>query len=94
MSLEQRCCIQLLSLLHLYGILNPDVIYVPPQIVLFLSIYSSSIINTRAVNRKKYNTVKYENVKYHKSPYYKAAKLWDTLPRNIMDTETINELEK
>ena len=33
--------------------------------------------------------LKYENAKYRDSPYYKAAKLWDTLPRNILDTGTL-----
>ena len=39
----------------------------------------------------KYKTVKYENVKYCSNPYYKAAKLWDSLPRNITDIGTITE---
>ena len=44
-SLEQHRCIQLLSLLYVHGIMNPDVISVPPR-------------NTRAANRKKYRTEK------------------------------------
>ena len=48
----------------------------------------------RAVNRKKFNTMKYENIKYRNSPYYKAAKLWDTLPRDIVDTMTNTELKR
>ena len=39
-SLEQRRCIQLLSLLYVHGNVNPEVIYVPPR-------------NTRAATRKK-----------------------------------------
>ena len=61
--------------IYVHGIMNPDVIFEPPR-------------NTRAANRKKYRTEKYENAKYRDSPYYKAAKLWDTLPRNIVDTGT------
>ena len=80
-GLEQRRCIQLLSLLHVHGTMNPDTIYVPPRI-------------TRAVNTTKYKTVKYEDVKYRNSPYYKAAKLWDTLPNDIKDTGTILELKR
>ena len=79
-SLEQRRCIQLISLLFLYGKMNPDVVVVPPR-------------NTRAAKRKKYKTAKYENIKYRNSPYYKAAHLWDTMPANIMNTETITELK-
>ena len=37
--------------------------------------------------------LKYENAKYRDSPHYKAAKLWDTLPRNILDTGTLTELK-
>ena len=65
----------------MHGIINPDVISVPPR-------------NTRAANRKKYRTEKYENAKYRDSPYYKAAKLWDTLPRNIVDTGTLNKFKR
>ena len=61
--------------------LNPDVIVVPAR-------------NTRAANRKKFKAVKYENSKYRNSPYYKAAKLWDTLPLEIVDTRTITELKQ
>ena len=79
-SLEQRRCIQLLSLLHVHGTMNPEVIHVPPR-------------NTRAANIKKYKTGKYENVKYRNSPYYKAAKLWDTLPNDIKNIATTAELK-
>ena len=80
-SLEQRRCIQLLSLLHVHGNMNPDVISVPPH-------------NTRAANRKKYRTVKYEITKYRDSPYYKAVKLLDTLPRHIVDSGSLTELKR
>ena len=50
--------------------------------------------NTRAATRKKYRTEKYENAKYKNSPFYKTAKLWDTLPKNITDIDTITELKK
>ena len=39
-------------------------------------------------------TKKYENTKYKHSPYYKAAKLWDTLAVDIIDSTTIGELIK
>ena len=71
-SLEQHRCIQLLSLLYVHGIMNPDIISVP----------------------QKYRTEKYENTKYRDSPYYKAAKLWDTLPQNIVDTGTLIEFKR
>ena len=80
-SLEQRQCIQLLSLLYVHGNMNPEVISVPTR-------------NTRAATRTKFKTVKYENAKYRDSPYYKAAKLWDTLPHNIIDTGSLVELKK
>ena len=28
------------------------------------------------------------------SPFYKAAKLWDTLPKNVKDSDTLIELKK
>ena len=80
-SLEQRCCIQLLSLLYIHGKLYPDVLAIPPR-------------NTRAANRKKYRTEKYENANYRDSTYYKGAKLWDTLPRNISDSDSLIEFKK
>ena len=80
-GLEQRRCIQLLSLLYIPGTNNPDVYHIPPQ-------------NTRAANRRKFKTMKYENIKYRDSPYYKASKLWDTLPPNIIDSGTLAELKK
>ena len=80
-GLEQRRCIQLLSLLYTHGVNNPDVYHIPPR-------------NTRAGNRRKFRTMKYENIKYCDSPYYKVSKLWDTLPPNIMDSGTLIELKK
>ena len=66
-SLEQRRCIQLLSLSYIHGNANPDVYHVPAR-------------NIRAGTKNKFKTMKYENAKYCDSPYYKASKLWDTLP--------------
>ena len=80
-SLEQRRCIQILLLLFNHGKLHPNVYNVPPR-------------NTRAANGLRFKTEKYENGKYKNSPYYKAAKLWDTLPNNIVDIETMTELKK
>ena len=50
--------------------------------------------DTRAAYRGKFNTERYQNVKYKNSPYYKAAKLWDTLGANIIDSSTVGELKK
>ena len=81
-SFEQCRSIQVLLLLYSHGKLNPQVL-APP-------------CNPRAANRLKYwiQTEKYENGKYKNSPFYKAAKLWDTLPKYIVDTGTLTELKK
>ena len=72
---------QLLSLLYIHVNANPDVYHVEPR-------------NTRAGTRKKFKTMKYENAKYHDSPCYKASKLWDTLPQEITNIASLNELKK
>ena len=75
-GLEQRRCIQLLSLSFLHGESNVNVFEIPAR-------------NTRAAEIRKYKTEIYKNSKYKNSPYYKAAKLWDTLPRNMRDSTII-----
>ena len=80
-SLEQRRCIQLLTLLFVHGESHENVFEIPAR-------------NTRAANIRKYRTEIYKNAKYKNSPYYKAAKLWDTLPRHIRDSLTMSELKK
>ena len=80
LSLEQRRCIQLLSLLFMHGKSHENVFEIPAR-------------QTRAANIPKYKTEIYKNSKYKNSPYYKAAKLWDTLPRAIKDSDTIGELK-
>ena len=79
--LEQRRCIQLLSLLFIHGEFHPNVFETPARV-------------TRAAAIRKYRTEIYNNSKYKNSPYYKAAKLWDTLPRHIKDSTTLCELKK
>ena len=64
-SLEQRRCIQLLSLLFIHGESHLNVFEIPAR-------------NTRAAAIRKFKTEIYKNSKYKNSPYYKAAKLWDT----------------
>ena len=81
LSLEQRGCIQLLSLLFKHGQNNPNVFEILAR-------------NTRAADIRKYRTEINKNSKYKNSPYYKAAKLWDTLPWQIKDSETIEELKQ
>ena len=49
-SLEQRCCIQILLVLFKYGKQHPNVYTVPPR-------------NTRAANRLRFKTEKYEKWK-------------------------------
>ena len=74
-------CIQLLSLLFIHSKNHENVFVIPAR-------------NTRAVNIRKYRTEICKNSKYKNSPYYKAAKLWDTLPRIIKDSDTIGELNQ
>ena len=81
MSLEQRRCIQLLSLLFIHGQTNVDVFEIPVR-------------NTRAANIRKFRTEIYRKSKYKNSPYYKAAKLWDALPRHVKDSSTLSELKQ
>ena len=80
-GLEQRRCIQTLSLLYSHGESNANTFVIPAR-------------NTRAANRRKFKTEKYENAKYKNSPYYRAAKLWDTLPDQIRDSSSLGELKK
>ena len=80
-GLEQRSCIQLLSLLFLHGESNVNVFEIPAR-------------NTRAAEICKYKTEIYKNSEYKNSPYYKAAKSWDTLPRHIRDSTTLGELKR
>ena len=80
-SLEQRRSIQTLSLLYSHGESNANTFVIPVR-------------NTRASNRRKFKTERYENAKYKNSPYYKAAKLWDSLPDNIRDSDMLGELKK
>ena len=80
-SLEQRRCVQLITLLYQHSELNENVFEIPAR-------------NTRAVNRRKYRTEMYRNIKYKNSPYYKAAKFWDTLPRLVIDSETPMDLKR
>ena len=81
LCLEQRQCIQLLSLLFMHGQTNVDAYEVPVR-------------NTQAANIRKFRTEIYKNSKYKNSPYYKAAKLWDTLPRHVKDSTTLSELKQ
>ena len=81
LSLEQRRCIQLISLLYQHGESKQNVFVIPAR-------------NTRAVNIRKFRTEVYHNSKYKNSPYYKAAKFWDTLPRPAKDSETLYELKQ
>ena len=81
LSLEQRRCIQLLCLLFIHGESHENVRDIPVR-------------NTRAATVRKYRTEIYKNSKYKNSLYYKAAKLWDTLPRQIRDSTTLSELKQ
>ena len=57
LSLEQRRCIQLLSLLFMHGKSHENVFEIPAR-------------QTRAANIPKYKTEIYKNSKYKNSPYY------------------------
>ena len=77
----QRCCIKLLSLLFVHGQTHGNVFEIPA-------------LNTRVADVCKFRTEIYKNSKYKNSPYYKAAKLWDTLPRQVKDSTTLFELKQ
>ena len=81
LSLEQRRCIQLLSLLFVHGQTHNNVFEIPAR-------------NTRAADVCKFKTEIYKNSKYKNSPYYKGAKLWDTMPRQVKDSTTLFELKQ
>ena len=78
-SLEQRRCIQLLSLLFQHGELN---------------VFEHPVRNTRAANVRKFKTEMYQNTKCKNSPYYKSAKFSDTLPTPAKDSETLIEFKR
>ena len=80
-SLEQRHCIQLLSLLFQHGELN-------------LNVFENPVRNTRAANVRKFKTEMYQNTKYKNSPYYKSAKFWDTLPTPAKNSETLIDFKR
>ena len=80
-SLEQRRCIQLMTLLYQHGERNNTVFEVPVR-------------QTRATNFRKYKTEIYHNSKYKNSPHYKGAKFWDTLNRPAKDSGTLTELKQ
>ena len=80
-SVEQRRCIQKLSLLFIHGESHMTVFEIPAR-------------NIRAAEVRKYRTEIYKNSKYKNSPFYKAAKLLDTLPRQIKNSTTVYELKQ
>ena len=80
LSLEQRRNIQLLSLMYLHK-KNHDVQRAVRRA-------------TRGARRYKFSVERYNTVKYKNSPFYKGCELWDTLPKPIIDSETLVEFKK
>ena len=45
--------------------------------------------NTRESNRIVFKTDSYEGSLYKRSPYFVGSKLWDKLPRNVIEVPNI-----
>ena len=75
LSLEQRRTIQLLHLMYLHK----------------SNVNNLRILNrnTRAAQRDHFYVERYNNNKYKHSPFFKGAELWELLPMDIMECESI-----
>ena len=49
---------------------------------------------TRGPDRYSFHLERYNNVKYKNSPYYKGSELWDTLPLNTINYDTLFDFKK
>ena len=79
LSLEQRQKIQLLSLMYNHKkILNVRRVHARP---------------TRNALRFTFYTKRFNNVKYKNSPYYKGSELWNDLPLETINSDTIFEFK-
>ena len=79
-SLEQRRCKQLLSLLYKMSKDQVNIV-VPAR-------------NTRRQDRIVFRIDNKIGTKYACSPYYKGTKIWDTLPKEIQDADSIHVFKK
>ena len=75
LSLKQRRSLQLLHLMYLHK----------------NDISNMRIMNrnTRAARREHFYVERYNNVKYKNSPYHKGTELWDLLPLDIIQSDSI-----
>ena len=79
-SLEQRRCKQLLSLLYKLS-KDPVNVVVPAR-------------NTRRHDKTVFRVDNKIGTKYATSPYYKGTKLWDTLSKEIQEVDSIHLFKK
>ena len=80
LSLEQRRSIQLLHLMYLHKS-NVDNLRVPNR-------------NTRAAQRDQFYAERYNNFKYKNSPFYKGSEVWNLLPRENVESESIFQFKQ
>ena len=80
LSLEQRRSLQLLQLMYLHRN-NMENLRVMNR-------------NTRAAQRDHFNLERYNNIKYKNSPYYKGSELWDLLPLDIIQSDSVFQFKK
>ena len=79
-SLEQRRCIQLLIMMYKLS-KDPVNIVIPAQ-------------NTRMHQKLVFRTDSKIGTKYANSPYYKGTKLWNSLSKEIQESESIYVFKK
>ena len=80
LSLDQRRKMQLLSLMYKHK--------------LVFNTGRTFQRATRGAERYTFDVERYNVIKYKNSPYYKGADLWDTLPRQVIDSTCFTELKK
>ena len=80
LSIEQRRSLQLLQLMYLHR-----------NDMKNLRVMNR---NTRAAQRDHFNLERYNNIKYKNSPYYKGSELWDLLPLDIIQSDSVFQFKK
>ena len=80
LSLEQRRSLQLLHLMYLHknDIGNMRIMN----------------CNTRTARHEQFYVERYNNIKYKNSPYYKGTELWDLLPLDIIQSDSIFQFKQ
>ena len=80
LSLEQRRTFQLLSMMFVHKN-NRKTVRIPAR-------------NTRGARRDQFDVERYNNLKYKNSPFFKGSVLWNQLPLDIAQSDSIFQFKK